>query len=68
MRGNSALAIVLGVIGVVALVLAVIYFTVKTNLFASGHPIRHTDRAVVLIIVAVVCFVAAYFARRKRLA
>jgi uncharacterized membrane protein len=68
MRGNSALAIVLGVVGVVALVLAVIYFTVKTNLFASGHPIRHTDRAVVLIIVAVVCFVAAYFARRKRLA
>lgn len=68
MRGNSLLAIVLGIIGVICLVLAVIYFTVKTNLFASGHPIRHTDRAVVLIIVAVVCVVAAYFARRRRVA
>jgi uncharacterized membrane protein len=68
MRGNSLLAIVLGIIGVICLVLAVIYFTVKTNLFASGHPIRHTDRAVVLIIVAVVCVVGAYFARPRRVA
>jgi uncharacterized membrane protein len=68
MRGNSALAIVLGVIGVICLVLAVIYFTLKTNLLASGHPIRHTERAVVLIIVAVVCLVGAYVARPRRLA
>ena len=68
MRGNSALAILLGIIGVVCLVVAIIYFTLKTNLLASGHPIRHTDRAVVLIIVAVVCLVAAYFARPRRVA
>lgn len=68
MRGNSALAFLLAIIGVVCLVFAVIYFTLKTNLLASGHPIRHTDRAVVLIIVAVVCLVGAYFARPRRLA
>jgi uncharacterized membrane protein len=68
MRGNSALAIVLGIIGVICLALAVIYFTLRTNLFASGHPFRHTDRAVILAIVAVVCFVAAYFARPRRVA
>lgn len=68
MRGNSALAIVLGIIGAVCLVLAVVYFTLKTNLFASGHPIRHTDRAIVLVIVAVVCLVAAYLARPRRIA
>jgi uncharacterized membrane protein len=68
MRGNTALAAVLGLIGVVALVFAIIYFTLKTNLLASGHPIRHTDRAVVLIIVAVVCLVGAYFARPRRVA
>ena len=66
MRGNSALAIVLGIIGVICLALAVVYFTLKTNLLASGHPIRHTDRAIVLIVVAVVCLVAAYFARPRR--
>ena len=68
MRGNTALAAVLGLIGVVALVFAIIYFTLKTNLLASGHPIRHTDRAVVLIIVAVVCLAGAYFARPRRVA
>jgi uncharacterized membrane protein len=68
MRGNIALAVVLGIIGVACLVVAIIYFTLKTNLLASGHPIRHTDRAVVLIIVAVVCFVGAYFARPRRIA
>lgn len=68
MRGNSALAVVLGIIGVICLVLAIIYFTLKTNLLASGHPIRHTDRAVVLIIVALVCLVGAYFARPRRVA
>jgi uncharacterized membrane protein len=68
MRGNIALAIVLGIIGVICLVLAIIYFTLKTNLLASGHPIRHADRAIVLIIVAVVCLVGAYFARPRRIA
>jgi uncharacterized membrane protein len=68
MRGNTALAVILGIIGVIALVFAIIYFTLKTNLLASGHPIRHTDRAVVLIIVAVVCVVGAYFARPRRVA
>jgi uncharacterized membrane protein len=68
MRGNSALAVVLGIIGVICLVLAIIYFTLKTNLLASGHPIRHTDRAIVLIIVALVCLVGAYFARPRRVA
>ena len=68
MRGNSALAILLGIVGIACAVVAVIYFTLKTNLFASGHPIRHTDRAIVLVIVAVVCFVAAYFARPRRVA
>jgi len=51
MRGNSALAILLCIVGIACVVLAVIYFTLKTNLFASGHPIRHTDRAIVLIVV-----------------
>jgi|GEM_PF-5742369 len=68
MRGNSLLAIVLGIIGVICLVLSVVYFTLKTNLFASGHPIRHTDRGVVLIIVAIVCLVGAYLARPRRVA
>jgi drug/metabolite transporter (DMT)-like permease len=68
MRGNIALAIVLAVIGVICLVFAIIYFTLKTNLLASGHPIRHTDRGVVLLIVAVVCFVAGYLARPRRVA
>ncbi len=68
MRGNSALAILLSIVGIACVVLAVIYFTLKTNLFASGHPFRHTDRAIVLIIVAVVCLAAAYFARPRRIA
>ncbi|HEY6470831.1 MAG TPA: hypothetical protein VI434_13810 [Candidatus Dormibacteraeota bacterium] len=68
MRGNIALAIVLAIIGVICLVFAIIYFTLKTNLLASGHPIRHTDRGVVLLIVAVVCFVAGYLARPRRVA
>jgi uncharacterized membrane protein len=68
MRGNIALAIVLGIVGLACLVLAIIYFTLKTNLLASGHPIRHADRAVVLIIVAIICFVGAYFARPRRIA
>ncbi|MFZ0130462.1 MAG: hypothetical protein WB808_04635 [Candidatus Dormiibacterota bacterium] len=68
MRGNSALAILLGIVGIACVVLAVIYLTLKTNLFASGHPIRHTERAIVLIIVAVVCLAAAYFARPRRIA
>ena len=68
MRGNLALAIVLGIVGLACLVLAIIYFTLKTNLLASGHPIRHADRAVVLIIVAIICFVGAYFARPRRIA
>ena len=68
MRGNIALAVTLAIIGVICLVFAIIYFTVKTNLLASGHPIRHTDRAVVLLIVAVLCLVAGYFARPRRVA
>jgi hypothetical protein len=66
MRGNRALAIVLVIIAVICLVFAVIYLTLKTNLLASGHPIRHTERAVVLAIVAVVCLAGAYFARPQR--
>ena len=68
MRRNTALAAALAVIGVICLVFAIIYFTVKTNLLASGHPIRHTDRGVVLLIVAVVCLVGGYLARRRRVA
>ena len=66
MRGNRALAIILVIIAVICLVFAVIYVALKTNLLASGHPIRHTERSVVLAIVAVVCLVGAYLARPKR--
>jgi uncharacterized membrane protein len=68
MRGNRALAIVLVLIALICLVFAVVYLTLKTNLLASGHPIRHTERAVVLAIVAVVCLAGAYFARPRRVA
>jgi uncharacterized membrane protein len=68
MRRNRALAIVLVIIAVICLVFAVVYLTLKTNFLASGHPIRHTERALVLAIVAVVCLVGAYLARPQRVA
>ncbi|HVC04998.1 MAG TPA: hypothetical protein VND88_10015 [Candidatus Acidoferrales bacterium] len=68
MRGNIALAVALAIVGVICLLFAIIYLTVRTNLLASGHPIRHTDRGVVLLIVAVVCLAAGFFARPRRVA
>jgi hypothetical protein len=67
MRGNRTLAMALVVIAVILAVAAVILFTVKTNFLASGHPIRHTERALVLAVVAVLCLVGAFLARPQRI-
>jgi uncharacterized protein (UPF0333 family) len=67
MRGNRSLAIALVVVAVICAVGAVILFTVKTNFLASGHPIRHTERAAALAVVAVLCLLGAFLARPRRL-
>ena len=64
MRGNRTLAIGLGILTVIFAVGAVIYFQ-KTNFLASGRPIHHTERALVLTVLAVVCLAAAVFARPR---
>lgn len=65
MRGSRTLVVALIVLAVIFAVGAVIYFQ-KTNFLASGHPIHHTERAVVLVVLAVVCLAAAVFARPRQ--
>jgi hypothetical protein len=64
MRGSRTLAIALVILALIFAVGAVIYFQ-KTSFLASGRPIRHTERALVLTVLAVVCLVAAIFARPR---
>jgi hypothetical protein len=64
MRGNRTLAIALVILAVIFAVGAVIYLQ-KTNFLASGRPIHHTSRALVLTVLAVVCLAAAIFARPR---
>jgi multisubunit Na+/H+ antiporter MnhE subunit len=65
MRGNRILAIALVILAVIFAVGAVIYFQ-KTTFLASGRPIRHVERAIVLIVLAVICLAAAAFARPRQ--
>jgi hypothetical protein len=64
MRGSRTVAIALVILAVIFAVGAVIYFQ-KTNFLASGRPIHHTERALVLTVLAVVCLIAAAFARPR---
>jgi hypothetical protein len=64
MRKSRTLAIALAILAAIFVIGAVIYFQ-KTNFLASGRPIHHTERAVVLIVLAVVCLAAAVFARPR---
>ncbi len=65
MRGSAPLAVGLVVLAVVFAAVAVFYFTVKTSFLASGHPALHWKHAIVFTALAVLCLVAANFARPK---
>jgi hypothetical protein len=65
MRGSRTLAIALVIVAVVLAVVAIFYFTQKTTFLASGRAIRHPERGLVLIVLAVVCLAGAVFARPR---
>jgi FtsH-binding integral membrane protein len=65
MQGNRLLAIGLVVVAVVCAAVAILYLTQKTDFLASGRPIHHTSRGLVLAAIAVVCLIAAVFARPR---
>ncbi len=65
MRGSRPLALALIVLAVIFAVVAVFYFTQKTNLLASGPPAIHVKHALLFTVLAVLSLVAANFARPK---
>ncbi len=64
MRGSAPLAIGLVVLAVVFAAAAIFYFTVKTSLLASSTGV-HYKHGIVFTVLAVLCLVAANFARPK---
>jgi hypothetical protein len=60
--GNTPLAILLAILGIVCLVFAFLYAMGDINLFASvpGHHYKH---AVAGVVAAVVCFIGANYTR-----
>lgn len=66
MRGARAIASTAAVVAFVFAAGAVFYFTQKTSFLASGRPIHHASRGVVLAVLAVLALVVAYMARSKQ--
>ncbi|MBJ7609544.1 MAG: hypothetical protein JF887_08985 [Candidatus Dormibacteraeota bacterium] len=64
MSRTPPLAILLGLLGVLFVAFAVFYATTDTSLLASAVA-RHYKHAVVALVLAVLCFVGANFARRR---
>jgi hypothetical protein len=67
MRGSRPLALALLVLAVIFAILAIFYFTTKTNFLASGRPIVHWKHAIVFTVLTLLAVVAANFARPKSL-
>lgn len=67
MKRSVPLAIALVVLGLLFGAAAIFYFTVKTNFILGGRPAIHTHHAEALVVLAVLCLIAANFARPKRL-
>lgn len=65
MRGSRPLAIGFIVVALACAVMAIFYFTQKTSFLAGGRPALHWKHAVVFTVLAVLCLVAANFARPK---
>ena len=68
--GRRILAVVLAVIGFLAIVLGLLYIFAGTSLPAvvegSSHHGHHAVRATVSFVIAAVCFVAAWLLSRRR--
>ena len=60
--GNSAVAALLALLGVVCLVFAVLYALGDVNLFATPAA-HHYKHAVAAVVAAVVCFIGANYTR-----
>ena len=65
MRGSLPLALALLVLAVVFALMAVFYFTQKTNFLASGRPALHWKHAIVFTVLTLLAVIAANFARPK---
>jgi hypothetical protein len=61
---NPAVAALLALLGILFAALAIFYATTDTGLLASDVA-RHYKHAIVAAALAVLCFVAANFARRR---
>jgi predicted Co/Zn/Cd cation transporter (cation efflux family) len=65
MRGSRPLALALLVLAVIFALVAIFYFTQKTNFLASGRPALHWKHAIVFTVLTLLAVVAANFARPK---
>ncbi len=62
---SSLPVILLALLGILFLVAAIFYATTDTSLLASAVA-RHYKHAAVAVVLAVLCFIGANFARQRR--
>lgn len=65
MQGSRPLALALIVLAVIFALVAIFYFTQKTNFLASGKPVLHWKHAIVFTVLTLLALIAANFARPK---